>query len=321
MKKRIEITSKFEIQRYSRWLTVGPSLDQLTQITRNQYSYNSLLAMRKDWLHFVDFCQASAHRVLPASPLSLKAYIEVTARERKFSTLKRYVVTISNIHQMLGYPDPTATREVNLLLQQYRLEKSGDERTTTAFTKQHLQLLQDKLGQQGDSVSIRDLALYSLMFECALKRSELRDLCREQLSQTPSDESYKIELQGNIYQISNRSSGYLSHWLGLIQDDSPAVFRAIDKHGNISQEKLNDSSIFRIFQKASTLLGLPHNLSFSGQSARVGAVKELYDQGYKVKEIQLFGRWNTPVMPNYYLGNSSQAELGKMVFKSFKKLD
>jgi len=65
------------------------------------------------------------------------------------------------------------------------------------------------------------------------------------------------------------------------------------------------------------LLGKPE-LKFSGQSARVGAVQELSEQGYKIKEIQEFGRWLSPAMPYQYVGNKGTAEQEKLKFFSFK---
>lgn len=324
MRKKFKPFSPFDKERFTCLLnTVDISIKQLEKITQGQYSHNSLLAIRKDWFHFCDFALTQGHTALPASPQTIHQFIEQVSHTRKYASLKRYVVTISSLHQILGYSDPTSTHEVTLSLQQHRLEKHGDERQTIAMTKQHLEQLAEQLAKNDDALAIRDLAIYSIMFECALKRSELRELVTDQVHvyDDINNAQVRIMLQGNEYCLSQQSSKYMCRWLALINDDYPPIFRSINKHKQISINKLNDSSIFRVFQKASFLLGLPDHLQFSGQSARVGAIHELNQQGYKLREIQDFGRWNTPVMPNHYLGNCNQAELGKLIFKSFKRLD
>lgn len=322
MKKNIIINKQHDVIRYTHWLVSDITLEQLKIITQNQYSNNSLLAMRKDWLTFCEYTKAHNHAPLPASVASVKLFINNVSRHRKFSSLKRYIVTISNIHQMLGYPDPTLTKEIVFLLNQLKREKLGDERQTTVFSKVHLDMISAQLINMPDSVSCRDLAIYSLMFECALKRSELRDLSLDQFSRSNIENHVQITITlGSLsYQLSSVTSNALERWLTVLNQTEGPVFRSIDRHNNISSSPMNDSSIFRILKKASTLLGLPEHLSFSGQSARVGAVSELHKQGYSVKDIQEFGRWNSPVMPHQYLGQSTQAEAGKQIFKTFKKI-
>jgi hypothetical protein len=59
-------------------------------------------------------------------------------------------------------------------------------------------------------------------------------------------------------------------------------------------------------------------MRFTGQSARVGAAKELEKQGYNLRSIQEFGRWLSPAMPAQYLGKENTAELEKAKFKVIK---
>lgn len=321
MKKLVSIKSKFEIERCTHLLTLDVTLEQLKLITQNQYSHNSLLAMRKDWLIFTDYVKSKQRRALPASSGTVKEFISSMTSKRKYSTLKRYAITISNIHRILSYDDPTTAPEIVYLLNQIRLNKNGDERQTTAFSYEHLQSIRNILLNETDPVSSRDLAIYSIMFECALKRSDLRDLTFQQLlPQKRENKSYfVISISDYQYELSQETSCALEAWISILGHAEGPVFRSIDRHQNISSNAMNDSSIYRILKKASTLLELPEHLSFSGQSARVGAVTELYKQGLNIRDIQEFGRWNSPVMPNQYLGNLNLAEQGKLIFKSFNK--
>ncbi|MDW6004432.1 tyrosine-type recombinase/integrase [Vibrio mangrovi] len=317
LKKQILITKKTIIEDYAKQLCSFIHKDNLNELTQYQYSNSSLLAMVKDWNIFVEFCQNQQVMPFPASPNTIRLFLEKESQTRKFSTLRRYTVTITVLHKLIGYPDPIAHHEVRLLLMSLRLEKKGDNAQADAFSLEHLEQLDELLSNSEDIKDIRDLAIYYLMFECILKRAELRELNIGQLS-LESESVVLVHLRDNHYQLSPQASQAIQRWCNLIDTlTSSYVFRAIDRHQNIGAEKLNDSSIYRILRNAGERLGIAH-LKFSGQSTRIGATQELYKQGMKIKEIQSFGRWQSPVMPSQYVGKHHQAEIAIQQFKSFK---
>ncbi|ASA57534.1 tyrosine-type recombinase/integrase [Vibrio gazogenes] len=317
LKKPILITKKTIIENYTKRLCDFVDKEQLDELTQYQYSNSSLLAMVKDWNLFVAFCQNQHVVPYPASPDMIRLFLEKESRVRKFSTLRRYSVTMTVLHKLLGYPDPITNHQVRLLLMSLRTEKKGDNSQADALGREHLEQLDTKLATSKAAKDIRDLAIYHLMFECILKRVELRELRVEQLTFYSATE-VQVELRGNGYQLSPQASEAVHRWYQLIDiHASPYVFRSIDRHQNIGIEKLNDSSIYRILRGAGERLGIAH-LKFSGQSTRIGATQELYQQGMKIKEIQSFGRWQSPVMPSQYVGKHRQAEIGMQQFKSFK---
>ncbi|WCE32635.1 tyrosine-type recombinase/integrase [Vibrio sp. SCSIO 43137] len=163
---------------------------------------------------------------------------------------------------------------------------------------------------------IRDLSIYFVMFECALKRSELKKLQIEDISLQKSHALLRVG--ENKYQLSELACKAISKWVRLLYGSQGVLFRRIDKHSNIGTGQLDDSSIYRILRRASDLLGLPEHMKFNGQSARVGATKELQTQGYKLKEIQDFGRWMSPAMPAQYLEKTSTAEGEMAKFRAIK---
>lgn len=156
------------------------------------------------------------------------------------------------------------------------------------------------------------------MFECALKRSELKYLDASQLVRLNNEQpNLSLQMSGYTYSLSEQANKCLSKWLTCIEDTSGVLFRAIDRHGNVSTSPLDDSSIFRILRNAGRYLG-DEQLRFSGQSTRIGAAKELAKQGYKAREIQEFGRWLSPAMPYQYIGDKNTAEREKLKFVKFK---
>lgn len=293
------------------------TIEDINSLMDGAYSRNSLLAMRKDWTLFRDFCALKGVSPLPAASTAVRLFLAKESQHRKYSTIKRYAVTIGLLHRTLGLTDPTAIVSVKNLLADLRIEKKSDALSTIAFTKQHLDELTQLLTQSKTSRDVRNLAIYHIMFECMLKRSELRDMSLEALDL--SRERYSVSLGSEHYVLSSEASALVKRWLDVRGTQAGALFTAIDKYGNLSHLALNDSSIYRILRAASDKLKL--DVRFSGQSLRVGAASELAEQGVKVKDIQHYGRWKSAAMPYQYIGNSSQAALERMVFKRLKPIN
>ncbi len=318
MRKNVRVvTCEDERKQFVNKLLNNITIEELNELMNGEYARNSLLAMRKDWNLFNDFCANKAVHSLPAASTAVRLFLEKESKQRKYSTIKRYGVTIGLVHKTLGMPDPTSNVSVRNLLAALRIDKKADAKSTTPFNKQHLDELTSLLGSSTHLRDIRNLAIYHLMFECMLKRSELRDLS---ISHVYSEDStFRIWIENEEYQLSYDASEILTRWINVRGSLNGALFNSVDKHGNLSNETLNDSSIYRILRSASDKLKL--DVQFSGQSLRVGAANELASQGVKVKDIQRFGRWKSAAMPYQYIGNQSQAALERMVYKSFKPWD
>lgn len=318
MRKKIRsIDDISEIKRYIGLFSKKVSIEDVNHLTDHQYSRNSLLAMTKDWNLFVEFCTQKNVSPIPAATTALRMFIEKESIERKYATIKRYLVTIGLFHRILTSSDPSAHSSVKIALSKIRLDKVGDAKATDAFEKKHLEQITKLLGHSDKARDIRNLAIYYIMYECLLKRSELRNLSIQQI--VYNNDCIKVAIGDNLYTLSPNACEHLSRWINLRGLHGSTLFTAIDKHGNMNNEPLDDSSIYRILRSASDKLGL--DLKFSGQSLRVGAAKELAKQGNKVSDIQHYGRWLSAAMPYYYIGNKAQADTERMVFKRFKPWD
>ncbi|WP_260261714.1 tyrosine-type recombinase/integrase [Vibrio intestinalis] len=293
------------------------SLDEFARLTNNEYSRSSLLGFTKDWNLFLEFCQLKHVSPLPASATAVRLYLEKCAENKKYATIRRYAVTISLVHRILGFKDPTANARVQSTLSGLRVNKKGDNKQTESFSREHLYTLTEQFSSSDDLQDIRNLAIYHVMFDALMKRSELKNLTSAQVDRTNTPHS--IILGAHRYPLTELGHQCLSRWLIHRNHSSNYVFTAIDRHGNVGTDRLNDSSIYRVLRRASDQLGL--SIAFSGQSLRVGAVKDLANQGVNTKEIQKRGRWLSPAMPYQYLGNRTQAELEKMRFLTMKPID
>lgn len=317
-KKLIEITDE---QQQAYWLHHfnhhDITADEWDQFTQHQYAQNSLLAMRNDWHLFRQFCQARNVQALPCASTAVRLFIQHEAKVRKYATLRRYVLTIGLIHRILVQKDPTTNVTVKTAISEQRINKHGDASQAAPFNQHHMVALDHALSASEHIRDWRNLAICYVMFECALKRSEVRQLTIEQLQ--PSEYGLILQLGDQHYRFSDAAQQALQKWLAHLPDSHTPLFRAIDRHGNIGSDWMDHSSLYRVIRSVSEIIGV--NVQFSGQSMRVGAVQELAKSGLKVREIQTFGRWLSPAMPYQYVGNKAAAEAEKMTYVAFKPLE
>lgn len=287
-------------------------IENWESLTQNQYARNTLVAFKNDWNSFIDFCLENKVPALPATADTVHRYIDRMSLKRKLASLKRYLVTISLVHRCHQLTDPCAHTEIRIEMKKQQSEKRDDCCNASAFRDEHLQKLIEIYELSIKPKDVRDLAIWAVAFEAMLKRSELSALTVESLY-IHGNGLVNITVGDKVIELSSVSSKVLQRWLvvGLIDDGF--VFRRIDRHGNIGDQALDHSSIYRVFRRASDELNMPSGNLFSGQSPRVGAAKDLADSGLSVEDIQEQGRWKSPAMPALYVGekNRHEQELAK----------
>jgi integrase len=319
-KKCIPITEPYLKKQSCQLFNQFVTTTDIDKLTDHQYSHNSLLSMTNDWNRFVDFCLLKKVCALPASTTAVRLFLEKQSQERKYATLKRMGITIGLVHRFHEYADPCNHRQVKMLLAQLRLDKKGDAKQANAFNASHLKEIQNNLDSDSSLKQLRDTAILSVMFECAMKRSELRVLQFAQLDlELDNCTHVTVKLLDQNYALSKVSSEILKRWVCMLPELHGPVFRRIDKHGNIGEGELDASSVYRVFRNVELLLNV--STQFTGQSARVGAAKELAKQGYGVQDITDFGRWVSPAMPAQYLGKQVLADNERLKFKVIKPWD
>ncbi|OEE63003.1 integrase [Enterovibrio norvegicus FF-454] len=282
-------------------------------LTMNLYSHNSVLSFQNDWQTFVDYCKEVNVSALPAAVTAVRRFIEHRSKTRKISSIKRYVITISLLHRVHGLPDPTRHREVRFTLYRLYSEKADDAAQANAFHLSHLNALQQKLGSSDRLKDIRDLLIWTLCFEGMLKRSELAALTCHSIQKDA--EGYMLVVDDQRIELSPEAGELIDHWFLVSCIADGPLLRRINKHEQLGDLPMDHSSIYRVFRRAATELGLESTLTFSGQSPRVGASVDLSDSGKSIKEIQQQGRWKSPAMPAQYVGNKQAKNEAMEQFK------
>ena len=297
-----EVECLMSIKRFNQPLD---SVEAMRTLTQDKYASNTLISFKNDWNNFLAFCYAEHIPALPAKADTVHRYIEQMAKVRKLASLKRYIVTISLVHRCHNLSDPCAKSEIRLAMKKQQLEKHDDYQNAAPFRDEHLQQLIDSFELSTKPKDIRDLAIWAVMFEAMLKRSELAALSVENLY-IHSSGLIDLDVNQTTISLSSIASKALQRWLVIGMIENGYVFRRIDRHSNIGDKPLDHSSIYRVFRRASDELGLGETSLFSGQSPRVGAAKDLSDAGLSIIEIQEQGRWKSPAMPAQYVGNTDR---------------
>ncbi|MGR5347165.1 tyrosine-type recombinase/integrase [Vibrio mediterranei] len=310
MQKRIPKCSPQAARRFKEKLADNIDVSVINKLTHNQYSAHSANAMANDWNLFRSFCEQRNIPALPASVDTIKRFIVSESSDKKRSTIRRYIVSVGLIHKLVLGSDPTKSREVKLELNHQTADEKHKSNETQPLTEDDLCRLKGLLKHDQRVKDLRDLTFAYIMFELALKRKEVIEL--EKSDVQFDGEVAKIAVGYNIYPASNELSSLLRQWLSKLDDDASPVFRAIDRHENISMTPIDASGIYRVFARIANMLGLPNTHKLSGQSARVGQIKKLGEEGRSTNEIRLYGRYSSIVMPLQYIGYKPQSETEKL---------
>ncbi len=79
------------------------------------YAPNTLRAYKADMLEFIVYCDKSGGCALPSMPTVVASFLMQTIRQDiKSSTIRRKVSSISAIHRLSCYDDPTKHPEVKI---------------------------------------------------------------------------------------------------------------------------------------------------------------------------------------------------------------
>lgn len=294
------------------------SIEPWKNITQQSYAPNTLISFNNDWNHFINFCLEHQLTPLPATPKVIKLYLNHVRKTRKLASIKRYCITISLVHRCHGYATPVDHQEIKLLLMSIHNDKTNDFKQPAPFRKFHLDQLIEKLGNSERLKDLRDLAIWSLMFEAMLKRTELKLITLNNLDlQNPK--SITLTIDNFMFTLSEETSLLISKWLNHSLITEGFLFRSINKHGHIHNQPMDPSSIYRVFRRIAVELKLSHSVIFSGQSPRIGASLDLSEDGYQINEIQSKGRWKSSAMPAQYVGQIAKRNVEMDKFKKKKE--
>lgn len=246
---------------------------------------NTVTAYRADWDHFADWCESLGAAPLPADPVVVRLYITALADNGyATSTISRRLSTIRQAHASAEKPDPTYDVEVRQTWKGIRRELGTAPSQKTALLLEDIRSMTRALPQ--GLKETRDRALLLTGWVGSFRRSELTAL---DVADVEFRNSFAVvhvrssktdqEGKGEFKKLSAGSSPHtcpvrsLRVWLEEAHISSGALFRAVDRWGNVSDERLAPTSVSRIVKAAAETIGLDRN-SVSSHSLRRGHISQ-----------------------------------------------
>ncbi len=248
-------------------------------------------AYRSDWADFVRWSDEHGLDPLPCKPESVALYLADLSATHRPSTMRRRLTAISKAHQAAGFDSPASMDHavVSETLKGIR-RTVGSAQTyktpiLTADLKRMLAALAPGLLGQ------RDRALLLLGFAGAFRRSELAALDLADVA--PTDNGLVVTIRrsktdqegdGRKIAVPWGSSpdtcpvrAYKA-WLAAASIEFGAVFRGVNRHGQVRRSRLHKDSIASIVKRAAAGAGLDP-ASYAGDSLRAGLATQAFMNG------------------------------------------
>ena len=266
-----------------------PDQGGLTSLSRKAREFaeaaktaNTLRAYQADWRDFNEWCEAHQVASLPALPRTVALYLTDRAATLKTSSLARRLTTINRAHQAAGQPSPATMQNaiVSEVWKGIKRKKGIAQHGKKPFLTPDLRRMIAELPD--DLRGLRDRALLLAGFAGGFRRSELAALRVEDLEITPDGLIVRLrksktdqEGQGRPVALPYGSDPQtcpvrgLREWLEQARITIGPVFRAIDRHGLVSDKGLHPDSVAYLVKRAAARAGL-ETVEYAGHSLRAG---------------------------------------------------
>jgi integrase len=254
----------------------------------------------------------------PASGAVVALYIaDLAERGYKTSTISRRLSTIAQGHAAGGYPNPCGDAIVRATWKGILKRLGGKASRATPLRLSDIVSMVASLG--ADQKAVRDRAIILVGFSTSLRRSELVGLDIEDVSwqgdhaialirRSKTDQEgkgQKVVIPSGRHPVTCPLSA-LRAWLDIAGISSGAIFRGVDRHGNISADRLSDRGVDRAVKAAAALAGV-RGVKVSGHSLRRGHVTEADARGASKTAIKKQTRHSQDKMIDLYTEDNDLA--------------
>lgn len=266
--------------------TVEETARRARDYARKANADNTMRAYRADWADFTTWCRDNEVQALPAAPETVALYITARAAGEgaqgcKVSTLQRRLSAISRAHRAAGYLG-ISTREEPLhsvwkgIRREHGTAQRGKAPVMTDDIKGMVASLPDTL------IGTRDRALLLLGFSTAFRRSELVSLDVSDAVFTRDGLIVTLRRSKTDQEGAGRKVGipYISRpdmcpvralqaWIEASGITEGALFRSINRHGQLHPGRLSDQAVAIVVKRAAAAAGLDP-AQVAGHSLRAG---------------------------------------------------
>ncbi|MEQ9151058.1 MAG: site-specific integrase [Parvibaculum sp.] len=240
----------------------------------------------KEWGAFVDWCRARTPEVspLPAAPQTVARYITHLADAgRKAAGIELVLAAIGAAHRAAGLRSPRGDGRVHAVRQGIRRSIGTKQAQKTPAIVEDLRAVLDALPDDNPRLALRDQALLLIGF---IGLSALR--ARRPRRRAPHKDQRWTDRRARPHQDGPEAKGRvvaipparhpalcpiaaLEAWLSAAGIREGAVFRGVDRHGNVRPSRLSTQAVANVIKRSVERVGLDPR-QFSGHSLRSGFI-------------------------------------------------
>lgn len=271
--------------------SIAPEIqhEKLAEYLQASLSNNTKRAYLSDIQHFLNWGGR-----IPASPETIAGYLVAHAETLSNATLTRRLVSLSRAHTSRGHTSPVKTELVASTLHGIRRVHGTAQNQVTPILKADITAM---VGNLTGLIGIRDKALLLVGFAGAFRRSELIAINCTDISFV--DQGLVVHIrrsktdqtgEGRKVAIPYARGRHcpvlaLKQWLEASGIGEGAVFRAINRHGQVHGAALSTEAVAQIVKKRAADIGLDPSL-VAGHSLRAGLATSAAQAGISAHKIQ-----------------------------------
>lgn len=240
---------------------------------------------------------------LPTCPEVIVNYLQSFANSLNPRTLSRHLTALKCWHEHHGFAEPTSHPIVRKTLAGIGHVHGKTRKKAPALLPEHLLQIVNHLNQDQSMATIRDNALLQLAFFGAFRRSELIAICHEHITwqeqgieilvpHSKTDQMHDGRLCavpfGNELLCPSRA---LKAWLDISRITNGAIFRRIDRWGNMAKHALAPLAVNDILRRRALEANIEHAEKLSSHSLRRGLATSASRDGASLPAIMRQGRW------------------------------
>jgi len=277
------------------------------------YAPATIRAYKANFEKFITFCSTNASTAIPADEAVITNYIRHLMKENlKSASIRIAMASISAIHRLNQFPDPTTYPNVKLEMRRMHRSLGRESRQAAGI---NANVLNEMLKTTDNSLKgLRDRALILTAYDSMCRRSELVSLCIEDALIDQENQSIKIKLRrsktdqdglGRWLYLSKETQVAILKWIEASHISDGRLFRGITR-GNKTSKCLSCAQINRIYKKVATTSRIDKSLirNISGHSMRIGAAQDLLISGASLPMIMQRGRWSKADTVMRYIENA-----------------
>ncbi|PCI44549.1 MAG: integrase [Alphaproteobacteria bacterium] len=247
---------------------------QTSEYIRASVSQNTRRAYRSDLAHFLHW-----GGTIPATDAMVADYLAEHAGTLAVSTLCRRIASIAKAHVSKGLQSPVGSALIKATMRGIKRTHGTPQRVSSPLLVEELTkimtVLDDGLKAQ------RDRALLLMGFAGGFRRAELVALNVEDIEEVRQGLVITIRHSKTDQDNKGRKLGIpfgrsrwcpvmaLHDWLEQAGIDRGPIYRPINRHGNIADQRLSGDAVSRIIKARVAAIGLSPD-HYSGHSLRAG---------------------------------------------------